>query len=83
MNTTEILLEIVSPDKTLVHRMVGSVSLPGTAGRFEILKNHAPIISSLSSGEIKFVSGHNENKIAIKSGFVEVNENKVSVCVEL
>ena len=62
----DILLEIISPEKVLVHRMVRSVELPGTLGRFEVLHDHAPLISSLR----------------IASGFVEVCENHVIACVE-
>ena len=81
--STEILLEVVSPVETLVHRMVDSVQLPGTDGLFEVLPDHAPLISSLAAGDIKYTSGNGTSTLSIHSGFVEVNDNKVSVCVEI
>ena len=84
MNPTDnILLIIYSPERTLLEKMVCKVSLPGTKGRFMVLKDHAPLISSLEEGRIVFVSGGVEENIDIKAGFVEIAYNKVTVCVEL
>ena len=47
-----IILDIISPERTLVHESVLSVELPGTMGRFVILKDHAPLVSSLCRGDI-------------------------------
>ena len=84
MNESDnIRLIIYSPEKTILDRMVSKVSLPGTLGRFMVLKDHAPLISSLEEGRIVFVSGGVEENIDIKAGFVEIAYNKVTVCVEL
>ena len=84
MNPTDnILLIIYSPERTLLEKMVCKVSFPGTKGRFMVLKDHAPLISSLEEGRIVFVSGGVEENIDIKAGFVEIAYNKVTVCVEL
>ena len=84
MNPTDnILLIIYSPDRTILEKMVCKVSFPGTKGRFMVLKDHAPLISSLEEGRIVFVSGGVEENIDIKAGFVEIAYNKVTVCVEL
>ena len=84
MNPTDnILLVIYSPERTILEKMVCKVSLPGTKGRFMVLKDHAPLISSLEEGRIVFVSGGVEESIDIKAGFVEIAYNKVTVCVEL
>lgn len=61
---------------------VTSVTLPGTKGPFTVLKNHAPIISSLTEGEIKYVVDKKFSKIEVNSGFVEVKKNIVTVCLE-
>ena len=82
-NKVDILLEIISPEKTLVHRMVGEVEFPGTKGRFEVLKDHAPLVSSLEKGDIVFSSGGKQERLAIASGFVEIYKNHVTACVEL
>ncbi len=78
-----IALHIVSPEGTLVEQTVSAVTLPGTVGPFEVLKNHAPIISSLEKGEIVYVSDGAEHRLPIASGFVEVRKNQVDVCVEV
>ena len=78
-----IALHIVSPEGTLVETTVSAVTLPGTLCPFEVLKNHAPLISSLAKGEIVYISGGKESRIPIAEGFVEVRNNQVDVCVEV
>ena len=70
-------LDIVSPDKEIFNGEVDSVTLPGTLGSFTILSQHAPIVSSLKAGTLAYVT-----KEDIHGGFVEMNGNKVSVCVD-
>ncbi len=74
-------LNIISPEGTLVDQEVDRVELPGAKGRFVVLKDHAPIVSSLVEGEIVF--GGHDGIVHIKSGFVEVVDNQVIACVEL
>lgn len=81
--TSEMILDVISPERTLVHAAVESVELPGTKGRFEVLRDHAPLISSLEKGVIAYRNGESTDKVAISSGFVEVNDNHVVACVEL
>lgn len=84
MNKSDnIHLIIYSPERIILERMVSKVSLPGTLGRFMVLKNHAPLISSLEEGRIIFVSDNVEGNVDIASGFVEIADNKVTVCAEL
>ena len=78
-----IQLHIVSPEGTLVEQAVSAVTLPGTFSPFEVLKDHGAIISSLTKGDIVYVSGGKENRLSISEGFVEVRDNKVDVCVEV
>ena len=75
-------LEIVTPEKTLFAGEVTSVRLPGSAGTFEVLNNHAPLISTLDPGQVRIrkVDGQ-EEYFAVQSGFVEVLKNKVTVMV--
>ena len=77
-----IALHIVSPEGTIVKTTVSVVTLPGTLGPFEVLKNHAALISSLEKGEIVYVAEGEEHRIPIASGFVEVRDNQVDACVE-
>ena len=80
--TDVIALHIVSPEGTLADAMASAVTLPGTLSRFEVLKDHGAIVSSLEKGEIVYVSGGKEYRMAIASGFVEVHDNQVTACVE-
>ena len=65
-------LEILSPEKTLFTGEVDSVIFPGSQGQFQILNNHAPIISSLSQGNIDYKINSKNNQVEIKRGIVEV-----------
>jgi len=77
-------LKIVSPEKVEFDGEVISVMVPGTKGNFEILVDHAPIISSLERGIVKYtLPGGEVNELTILGGFVEVQKNVVSVCVEI
>ena len=78
-----IHLIIYSPERTVLEKMVSKVSLPGSMGRFMVLKDHAPLISSLEEGRIVFMSGGVEENVDIVSGFVEIAFNNVTVCAEL
>lgn len=81
MEEDKIHLLIVSPEKTLFEGQVKYVRLPGSAGQFAVLYNHAPLISSLDAGEVVYFGGGSKSRVSISSGFVEVNDNTVSVCV--
>lgn len=76
-------LEIVCPKKVLYRGDVSSVSFPGALGAFTVLDNHAPLISTLTAGEINFQDKKGITHISIKKGIVELNNNQVTVCVEL
>lgn len=79
-----ISLIIMSPEQVLEECEVSKVKLPGKKGAFEVLKNHASLISALDAGDVEYLTSDNEEKkLAIKSGFVEIKDNKVSVCVEI
>lgn len=77
-------LKIISPEKRIFDGEVNRVTVPGSLGEFEILVNHAPIISSLESGKVSYEIATGELKqLEIESGFVEVQKNVISLCVEL
>lgn len=75
-------LTIVSPENVLYCGEVDRITVPGTLGRFEVLANHAPIISSLEAGTLLYKDSE-ERSMDIKSGFIEVDHNTVTVCVEV
>ena len=76
-------LEIITPDKKVFEGEVNLVQLPGSKGSFTLLKNHAPIISTLDKEIIKVedISGK-EHHFNVSGGVIENVENKVVVLVE-
>jgi len=78
-----MLLEIISPDNNLYTGEVISLRVPGSKGPFQILKNHAPIISTLEKGKIMIKdSEDNITTIEVDGGVVEVKNNKIIVLAE-
>ncbi len=90
-------LEIVSPEATLFSGEVNSVTVPGVNGEFQMLENHAPIVSLLQEGLVKFdgdikleeeyeakfnKDDKGKTTLAINSGTVELNDNKVIVLAD-
>lgn len=77
-------LKIVSPEKVVYQGEVNSVLVPGTLGSFEILTDHAPIVSSLTEGHVEYDDANaGKKQFDIHGGFVEVQKNVVTLCVEL
>jgi F-type H+-transporting ATPase subunit epsilon len=76
-------LKIVSPEKIEFDGAVESVLVPGTMGQFEILNDHAPIISTLQKGMVEYTTTEGKISLEILGGFVEVQKNVVSLCVEM
>jgi len=74
-----LTLKIVSPERIEFEGKVESVKVPGMLGNFEILTNHAPIISSLKKGIVEY----DGKQLEILGGFVAVQKNEVSICVEI
>lgn len=75
-------LEILTPDKKIFEGDVTSVTVPGAQGSFEILNNHAPIISTLEDGKVVIRGVGKEQHFYTKGGVVEVINNKVIVLAE-
>ena len=76
-------LKIVSPEKVEYDGAAERILVPGTMGQFEILNDHAPIISTLQKGTVEYVNKEGITSLEIQGGFVEVQKNQVSLCVEL
>tara|TARA_B100001063_G_scaffold242994_1_gene272738 strand:- start:1087 stop:1362 length:276 start_codon:yes stop_codon:yes gene_type:complete len=89
-------LEIISPEKTLFKGEVESILFPGTYGDFQVLNNHAPIVSTLTKGKVKIIGKisleegvkdkfeytDRETILEIESGTVEMNNNQVTLLVD-
>jgi len=77
-------LEIITPDRKLFEGDVKLVQVPGSKGSFEILNNHAPIISTLESGEIKVQHPEGKNEFfEIDGGVIEAKANKIIILAEV
>lgn len=77
-----MFLEIITPDKKVYTGDAISVSVPGTDGRFQLLNNHAPIISSLLNGVVKVKDNEGEKSFNVKGGVIENLDNKVIILAE-
>ena len=78
-----MLLDILTPEKLLFQGEVKSIKLPGTNGEFEILNNHAPIISTLSKGDIYIIDTENKKEnFSINGGVIEMQKNKIIVLAD-
>ena len=75
-------LEIITPDKKVFSGEVTSVQVPGTSGQFQVLNNHAPIISTLINGKVKIKSAEGNQTFNVKGGIIEVLKNKVIILAE-
>ena len=91
-----MFLEIVTPEAVLFSGEVESVAVPGINGEFQMLDNHAPIVSLLQAGNIKikgnleldeevqdkFSKDGDDTLLAISSGTIELNENKIIILAD-
>ena len=78
-----MILEILTPEQKIFSGDVYGVQLPGIVGLFEVLDKHAPMVSALKEGRLKILKDKTQTaSYNIKSGFVEVLNNKTTVLVE-
>ena len=79
----ELFVEVITPSKQAFNGKAKSVTIPGTLGSFQVLFNHAPILSSFEIGVIKIEDVDSKKQIfATGGGTVEVRNNKVIVLAE-
>ena len=79
---SHIQLEIVTPDRQVVHESVDSVTIPGKSGYLGILPGHAPLLSELRTGEVVYTRGETKSYLAVSWGFAEVLPERVIILVE-
>jgi F-type H+-transporting ATPase subunit epsilon len=75
-------LEIITPDKKLFEGEVSIATFPGSDGSFQVLNNHAPLISLLNEGVVEFKINGQRQQVKITGGVVEVLKNKVIVLAD-
>lgn len=76
-------LEIISPEKKIYSGDATLASFPGAKSPFTVLHGHAPLISALERGNVRWVAENVENSIQVSGGFVEIKDNTVTACVEI
>ena len=75
-------LTILTPNKKVFQGNITSVTVPGSAGTFQILENHAPIISSLEPGKITYVNEGEKKELMVQQGMISVHNNQVTILAE-
>ncbi len=75
-------LEIISPTGILFQGEATRVTLPGTVGSFTVLQDHASLLSTLKAGELEYESNSEVKTLTVEGGFVDVNNNRVVVCLK-
>jgi F-type H+-transporting ATPase subunit epsilon len=79
----QIQLEVVTPERRVLSEAVEMVTVPGLGGELGILPGHTPLISQLQTGVLSYTQGGTTHRLHVSGGFVEVNEDKVSVLAEV
>ncbi|MBE51279.1 MAG: ATP synthase F1 subunit epsilon [Flavobacteriales bacterium] len=76
-------VDIITPSNKLYSGEINSIKVPGSDGEFEILKNHAPIISSLNKGIIRIIDkDNNTENFEINGGVIEMQKNNIIVLAD-
>ncbi len=75
-------LEIVTPDQKVFAGDIVGVQVPGSKGSFEVLENHAALVSTLENGNVRVNEGKTSQNFLIDSGVIEVKNNKVIILAE-
>lgn len=77
-----MILEIITPEKNVFNGEVDSVILPGKNGQFQVLKDHAPMVSTLKTGDLVYEIGSKKETIVVDGGVLQIFNNKVLVLAE-
>ncbi len=76
-------LEIITPDKKIFEGEVESATFPGSKGSFQVLNNHAALVSSLTKGKVSYRNSKKEtSELVVTGGVVEVLNNKITLLAE-
>ena len=75
-------ISVITPEGVVFEGEADSIQLPGSEGSFQVLLNHAPIISNLTAGKVILANGNKLTNFTITEGVVEVLNNSVAVMAE-
>ncbi len=77
-----LLLEIITPEKVVYKDEVAEVVVPTVNGEIAILPNHINLLTQVNPGELIIKKGTSQQYLAITGGFLEVNNNKISILAD-
>lgn len=80
---SHVTLEIVTPDRSIVHEQVDEVQIPGSEGYFGVLPGHTPLLASLKVGELSYRKGQETTYLSIAFGFAEVLPDRVTILAQI
>jgi F-type H+-transporting ATPase subunit epsilon len=80
---TSLTLDIVTPDRQLVHEQVDEVELPGADGYFGVLPGHTPLLAALHVGELWYRKGQDKHYLAVAFGFAEILPDRVTILAQI
>ena len=83
MTPKQLMLDVVTPDRPIVHEEVDEVQLPGAEGALGILPRHAPLLAQLQPGELWYRKGQARQFLSIEFGLAEVLPDRVTVLATL
>src|SRR6266849_3969210 len=78
-----LTLEVVTPDRAVVHEAVTEVQLPGSEGYLGILPGHTPLLTELGTGALSYRQGAQTRRVAVSGGFAEVLPDRVIVLADV
>jgi len=78
----KIQLEVVTPERPVVSEAVDIVIATSTEGEFGVLPNHAPLLTTLTAGELRYRAGDKQESLAVLGGFAQVADNKVTILAD-
>ena len=76
-------LDVITPERRLLSEQADAVTVPGLGGELGILPGHTPLISALKTGVLSYTQGQATRRLLVSGGFVEVNNDRVSVLADL
>jgi F-type H+-transporting ATPase subunit epsilon len=80
---SHLALEIVTPDRSIIHEMVDEVEVPGADGYFGVLPGHTPLLASLQVGQLWYRKGSERFYLSVAFGFAEVLPDRVTILAQI
>ena len=81
--SSALSLELVTPDRSIVHESVDEVQIPGSQGYLGVLPGHTPLLTTLQVGELSFRRGGERSFVSVAFGFAEILPDRVTVLAQI